>query len=135
MKVIKQQVKKLIVWGLRRYVKVVYMLEKRGGGKRKSLNIEDIIKKAADAGYDYKFPYDYSSKKLVVDSFVDLSIIIPVYKVEDYLDECICSVLRQATNYSYEVILVDDGSPDKCGIICDGYALKNDKIKVIHQKK
>ena len=49
MKVIKQQVKKLIVWGLRRYVKVVYMLEKRGG-KRKSLNIEDIIKKAADAG-------------------------------------------------------------------------------------
>lgn len=58
MKVIKQQVKKLIVWGLRRYVKVVYMLEKRGGGKRKSLNIEDIIKKAADAGYDYKFPYD-----------------------------------------------------------------------------
>ena len=46
MKVIKQQVKKLIVWGLRRYVKVVYMLEKRGGGKRKSLNIEDIIKKA-----------------------------------------------------------------------------------------
>lgn len=73
-------------------------------------------------------------KMLVVDSFVDLSIIIPVYKVEDYLDECICSVLRQATNYSYEVILVDDGSPDKCGIICDGYALKNDKIKVIHQK-
>ena len=134
MKVIKQQVKKLIEWGLRRYVKVVYTLEKRGGEKRKSLNIEDIIKKAADAGYDYKFPYDYSSKKLVVDSFVDLSIIIPVYKVEDYLDECICSVLRQETNYSYEVILVDDGSPDKCGIICDGYALKNDKIKVIHQK-
>ena len=59
MKVIKQQVKKLIVWGLRRYVKVVYTLEKRGGEKRKSLNIEDIIKKAADAGYDYKFPYDY----------------------------------------------------------------------------
>ena len=42
MKVIKQQVKKLIVWGLRRYVKVVYTLEKRGGEKRKSLNIEDI---------------------------------------------------------------------------------------------
>lgn len=43
MKVIKQQVKKLIVWGLRRYVKVVYMLEKRGGGKRKSLNIKKLL--------------------------------------------------------------------------------------------
>ena len=92
MKVIKQQVKKLIVWGLRRYVKVVYMLEKRGG-KRKSLNIEDIIKKAADAGYDYKFPYDYSSKKLVVDSFVDLSIIIPVYNAEKYLGYCLNSIV------------------------------------------
>ena len=63
----------------------------------------------------------------------ELSIIVPVYKVEPYLRECIDSILCQAYT-DYEVILVDDGSPDSCGEICDEYAQKHpDVIKVIHK--
>ena len=61
------------------------------------------------------------------------SIIIPVYKVEKYLPECIESVLNQ-TFEDYEIILVDDGSPDTCPQMCDEYAKKDNRIKVIHQK-
>lgn len=61
------------------------------------------------------------------------SIIIPIYNVEKYLKQCIDSVLNQ--NFKlYEVILVDDGSPDNSGIICDEYANKFKHIKVIHKK-
>lgn len=62
-----------------------------------------------------------------------LSFIIPVYKVEAYLNECIESILTQETN-QYEIILVDDGSPDKSGMICDEYAKKYDHISVIHKE-
>ncbi len=62
-----------------------------------------------------------------------ISIIIPVYKVENYLCKCLDSVLAQ-TFCDYEVILVDDGSPDHCGDICDEYAKKDDRIKVIHKQ-
>lgn len=62
-----------------------------------------------------------------------VSIIIPVYKVEEYLDECIESVIRQSYQ-SIEIILVDDGSPDQCPAICDEYAEKDSRVKVIHQK-
>ena len=59
--------------------------------------------------------------------------IIPVYKVEKYINRCVESVLVQ--NYhNIEVILVDDGSPDNCGIICDKYAETDSRIKVIHKK-
>lgn len=61
-----------------------------------------------------------------------VSIIIPVYKVEKYLKECVDSVLAQ-THRDLEVILVDDGSPDNCGLICDEYALKDNRIRVIHK--
>lgn len=61
------------------------------------------------------------------------SVIIPIYKVEQYLKECIDSVLRQ-TYSNYEIILVDDGSPDSCPVICDEYADQFDFIKVIHKK-
>lgn len=62
-----------------------------------------------------------------------ISVIIPVYKVEKYINRCVESVLVQ--NYhNIEVILVDDGSPDNCGIICDKYAEKDSRIKVIHKK-
>lgn len=61
------------------------------------------------------------------------SIIIPIYKVEKYLHECVDSVLGQ-TFADFEVILVDDGSPDSCPQICDEYASKDSRIKVIHQK-
>ena len=65
---------------------------------------------------------------------VKISIIIPVYKVKEYLDKCINSILEQEFN-DYEIILIDDGSPDNCGKICDSYADKHpEKIKVIHQE-
>lgn len=62
----------------------------------------------------------------------EISVIIPVYRTELYLERCIDSVLRQ-TFRNFELILVDDGSPDKCGEICDRYAKIDDRIKVIHQ--
>ncbi len=62
-----------------------------------------------------------------------LSIIVPVYKVRRYLQNCIESILQQ-TYTDYELILVDDGSPDNCGAICDRYAQECDKVKVIHKK-
>ena len=64
---------------------------------------------------------------------IDISIIVPVYKVEKQLNTCIESILNQ--NFiNYELILVDDGSPDKCGEICDEYEKKDKRIKVIHKK-
>ncbi len=62
-----------------------------------------------------------------------LSVIVPIYKVEKYLNRCISSILSQDFS-DFELILVDDGSPDKCGIICDEYALRDSRIKVIHKK-
>ena len=64
---------------------------------------------------------------------IELSIIVPVYKVEAYLPKCIESILSQ-TFTDFELILIDDGSPDRCGAICDEYAAKDSRIVVIHQK-
>ena len=61
------------------------------------------------------------------------SIIVPVYKTEAYLRECIDSILNQ-TFQDYEIILVDDGSPDACPQMCDEYAAAHDRIRVIHQQ-
>ena len=61
-----------------------------------------------------------------------ISIIIPVYKVEKYLEKCIQSVINQ-TYENLQIILVDDGSPDNCGKICDDYAKKDHRIEVIHK--
>lgn len=62
-----------------------------------------------------------------------ISIIVPVYNVEKYLPKCIESLMNQ-TYRDIEIILVDDGSPDTCGMICDEYAKKDSRIIVIHQK-
>lgn len=62
-----------------------------------------------------------------------VSVIIPIYNVEKYLRECIESVLVQ-TYTDFELILVDDGSPDNCGKICDEYAAKDNRIRVIHKE-
>ena len=62
-----------------------------------------------------------------------VSVIIPVYKVEEYLADCVKSVLNQ-TFQDYEVILVDDGSPDSCPQQCDEWAEKDSRISVIHQE-
>ena len=62
-----------------------------------------------------------------------ISVIVPVYNVEKYLHRCVDSILAQ-TFTDFELILVDDGSPDNCGIICDEYAEKYDNIKVLHRE-
>lgn len=62
-----------------------------------------------------------------------ISVIVPVYKVEPYLSRCIDSILAQ-TFADFELILVDDGSPDNCGKICDEYAQKDKRIQVIHKE-
>ena len=61
-----------------------------------------------------------------------ISIIVPVYQVEKYLDRCIQSIVTQTYPY-LEIILVDDGSPDRCGSMCDAWAEKDTRIHVIHQ--
>ena len=61
-----------------------------------------------------------------------VSIIVPIYKVEDFIRECIDSILAQ-TYPDFELILVDDGSPDDCGRICDDYAKGDNRIKVVHK--
>lgn len=60
-----------------------------------------------------------------------ISVIVPVYNVDKYLRQCVDSILGQ-TFLDFEVILVDDGSTDRCGIICDEYATKDDRVRVIH---
>lgn len=62
-----------------------------------------------------------------------ISVIVPVYKVENELDRCVSSI-RNQTYKNIEIILVDDGSPDKCPKLCDEYAEQDERVKVIHKK-
>ena len=62
-----------------------------------------------------------------------ISVIVPIYKVEKYLKRCVDSIINQ-TYKNLEIILVDDGSPDNCGRICDEYAKTDDRIRVIHKE-
>ena len=61
-----------------------------------------------------------------------VSVIVPVYKVEQYLNKCVQSILDQ-TFRDFELLLVDDGSPDKCGDMCEAWAKKDGRIRVIHK--
>lgn len=61
-----------------------------------------------------------------------ISVIVPIYRVEEYLDECVASVVNQ-TYRNLEIILVDDGSPDHCPQMCDEWAVRDSRIKVIHK--
>jgi glycosyltransferase involved in cell wall biosynthesis len=67
------------------------------------------------------------------DDKAKVTIIVPVFKVEKYLAKCIDSIVNQ-TYHNLEIILVDDGSPDCCGIICDDYAKRDNRISVIHKE-
>lgn len=62
-----------------------------------------------------------------------ISVIVPVYKVEKYLDKCVRSIVDQ-TYRDLEIILVDDGSPDRCGAMCDAWAAKDSRIRVVHKQ-
>ncbi len=62
-----------------------------------------------------------------------ISIVVPIYKVEDYLEDCVSSILNQ-TYKNLEIILVDDGSPDNCGKMCDEFQKKDNRIQVIHKE-
>lgn len=62
-----------------------------------------------------------------------ITVIVPVYKVEKYLEKCVKSILNQ-TYENLEIILVDDGSPDNCGAMCDKFAKQDSRIRVIHKE-
>ena len=64
---------------------------------------------------------------------IKISVIVPVYRAEQYIVRCVDSILTQKF-HDIELILVDDGSPDHCPEICDKYAQKDNRVKVIHQK-
>ena len=75
---------------------------------------------------EIKAMIDKSKKPLI-------TVVVPIYNVEKYLDECVQSILNQSYK-NLEIILVDDGSPDRCGKMCDDYATKDSRVKVIHQE-
>ena len=62
-----------------------------------------------------------------------ISVIVPVYKAEEYLHRCVDSILAQSFT-GFELILINDGSPDNSGAICDEYAQKDNRVKVIHKE-
>ncbi len=64
---------------------------------------------------------------------MEISVIIPVYRVEEYLEECVSSILSYE-HQGVEVVLVDDGSPDSCPELCDEFAEKNQRVKVVHKE-
>lgn len=70
---------------------------------------------------------------MIMDKQPLISVIVPVYNVEQYLSKCVESILGQ-TYTNLEIILVDDGSPDNCGKMCDEYAAKDKRVKVIHKE-
>ena len=72
-------------------------------------------------------------KSEIIPHHVDISIVVPCYKVEKALERCVESVLKQTFD-DFELILVDDGSPDQTGVIADKMALRDARIKIIHQK-
>jgi glycosyltransferase involved in cell wall biosynthesis len=61
-----------------------------------------------------------------------VSVVVPVYKVEDYLDACVRSILGQTYN-ELEILLVDDGSPDRCGQMCDAWAERDTRVRALHK--
>ena len=69
----------------------------------------------------------------MVNKYPSISVIVPVYKAEHFLRRCVDSILSQ-TFADFELLLIDDGSPDKCGEICDEYAAKDSRVRVFHKE-
>ena len=65
---------------------------------------------------------------------IAISVVVPIYNTKPYLVECIESILDQKINVPIEVLLIDDGSTDGCGEICDKYAARDARVRVIHQE-
>ena len=65
---------------------------------------------------------------------IAISVIVPIYNSKPYLAECIESILDQKINVPIEVLLIDDGSTDGCGEVCDKYAAREERVRVIHQE-
>ena len=82
---------------------------------------------------DVPAPSGLRKEETAMDKKPLISVIVPVYKVEAYLGRCVESLLSQ-TYENLEIILVDDGSPDNCGQICDTYAARDTRIRVIHKE-
>ena len=82
---------------------------------------------------DVPAPSGLRKEETAMDKKPLISVIVPVYKVEAYLGRCVESLLSQ-TYGNLEIILVDDGSPDNCGQICDTYAARDTRIRVIHKE-
>ena len=66
---------------------------------------------------------------------IDISIVVPMYNVENYIEKCLESLLKQATDIAYEIILVDDGSSDNTVRICKKYKNKYKNISILSKKK
>lgn len=64
----------------------------------------------------------------------DISVVVPIYRVERYLDDCVNSLLAQTLGNRLQIVLVDDGSPDRCGEIADGYAAQYENVICVHRK-
>ncbi len=76
---------------------------------------------------------DFTKTNDVDSSHVNVSVIVPVYKVEDYLERCLDSLCAQNLK-DVEFLLIDDGSPDRCGDICEEYAIKDSRFRVFHKE-
>ena len=74
-----------------------------------------------------------ANKVVIMGNEILVSVIVPVYNVESYLDRCLGSIVNQ-TLKNIEIIIVDDGSPDNCPSMCDRWAKRDNRIKVIHKK-
>lgn len=81
-----------------------------------------------------KTPYSLDISHKSVDESIDVSVIVPIYNYRDLISQLIESILYQKTKYSFELILIDDGSTDGASEICDEYAKEHKNVVVIHQK-